>query len=67
MTNTRTHTRYLQGNLYPSENTANFEIFWNKDVDETERAGVEVLLRETDISASLQYPGREIKLVGSLE
>ncbi|XP_043197116.1 uncharacterized protein LOC122367779 [Amphibalanus amphitrite] len=59
-------TAVLAGNLYPSENTANLEIFWNKDVDDTERASVEVLLRETDVSASLKYPGRQIKLIGAL-
>ena len=56
-----------QGNFYPSENTGSFEIFWNKDVDDTEKASVEILLRDMDLSASLKYPGREIKLNGGLK
>ena len=60
-------TRCPQGNLYPSENTGNFEIFWNKDVDDTQKASVEVLLRDLDASASLKYPGREIKFVSAIQ
>ncbi|XP_037094876.1 LOW QUALITY PROTEIN: uncharacterized protein LOC119114923 [Pollicipes pollicipes] len=51
---------------YGWEKTANFEIFWNKDVDDTQKASFDVLLRGNIMAASLKYPGRLIKLDATL-
>ncbi|XP_037093008.1 uncharacterized protein LOC119112827 [Pollicipes pollicipes] len=48
------------------EMNANFELFWNKDVDDSQHVIMEISRRGYDLSAKLRYPGRQVQLLAGL-
>ena len=48
------------------ETKANFELYWNKDVDDTQNVILEFKQRALQIESRLRYPGRDITLQAGL-
>ena len=48
------------------ETNANFELFWNKDVDDSQNIVLDFKKTDVEIESRLRYPGRDIKLLAKL-
>lgn len=55
-------TAALSTRPYGFEKTASFEILWNKDVDDSQKATLDLVMDDDNLDTSLVYPGRSVKL-----